>query len=158
MILSPPIPLIAISSTLRSFLASPPDRRIRASCSLMVIFFSFRMTSCLIAVSSNPESSSSSRDFKIYTCDRESNAEMTSKEGFSVVAPIKVTNPLSTAPNKLSCCDLLKRWISSIKRIGRPIRLSLSKAALSITSLISLTPELIALRLKKGRSSVCDMM
>ena len=39
-------------------------------------------------------------------------------EGFSVVAPIKVTVPVSTAFRSESCCDLLKRCISSINKIG----------------------------------------
>ena len=44
---------------------------------------------------------------------------MTSKYGFSVVAPISVTTPSSTAGSSASCCALLKRWISSRKRIVR---------------------------------------
>jgi hypothetical protein len=35
------------------------------------------------------------------------------------VAPIRVIVPLSTAGSSASCCDLLKRWISSRKRIVR---------------------------------------
>ena len=35
--------------------------------------------------------------------------EFTSNEGFSVVAPIRVIVPFSTAPNNASCCDLLNR-------------------------------------------------
>ena len=48
---------------------------------------------------------------------RESSALITSKRGFSVVAPISVTTPSSTAGSSASCCALLKRWISSRKRI-----------------------------------------
>ena len=44
---------------------------------------------------------------------------MTSKYGFSVVAPISVTSPSSTAGSSASCWALLKRWISSRKRIVR---------------------------------------
>ena len=44
---------------------------------------------------------------------------MTSKYGFSVVAPISVRRPVSTAGRRASCCALLKRWISSRKRIVR---------------------------------------
>ena len=44
---------------------------------------------------------------------------MTSKYGFSVVAPISVIRPSSTAGSSASCCALLKRWISSRKRIVR---------------------------------------
>ena len=32
------------------------------------------------------------RDFKTYTCERESNAETTSKLGFSVVAQLRLSN------------------------------------------------------------------
>ena len=35
--------------------------------------------------------------------------EITSNEGFSVVAPIRVITPCSTAPKRESCCDLLNR-------------------------------------------------
>ena len=55
---------------------------------------------------------------------------MTSKYGFSVVAPISVTMPSSTAGSSASCCALLKRWISSRKRIVRwPFAPSRSRAA-----------------------------
>ena len=65
---------------------------------------------------------------------------MTSNEGFSVVAPIRVTIPFSTAPSKESCCDFEKRWISSINKIGDA---SLKKRvfwAFSMTSRTSFTP------------------
>ena len=39
---------------------------------------------------------------------------MTSKEGFSVVAPIRMMVPSSTCGRKASCWALLNRWISSI--------------------------------------------
>jgi hypothetical protein len=44
---------------------------------------------------------------------------LTSKYGFSVVAPMSVMSPDSTAGKSASCCALLKRWISSRKRIVR---------------------------------------
>ena len=44
---------------------------------------------------------------------------MTSKYGFSVVAPMSVTVPSSTWGSSASCWALLKRWISSRKRIVR---------------------------------------
>ena len=56
---------------------------------------------------------------------RESSAELTSKYGFSVVAPISVTSPSSTAGSSASCWALLKRWISSRKKIvGSPLAAS----------------------------------
>ena len=76
---------------------------------------------------------------------------MTSKEGFSVVAPMSVTTPCSTAPSSESCCDFEKRWISSMKRMQR-----LSDfLALSMTSRMSFTPLLIALRVKNSASMDC---
>ena len=47
---------------------------------------------------------------------------MISKLGFSVVAPISVIKPDSTCGKKASCWALLKRWISSTKRIVRSCR------------------------------------
>src|SRR3954471_19448032 len=46
-------------------------------------------------------------------------AELTSKYGFSVVAPTSTTRPSSTAGSSASCWALLKRWISSRKKIVR---------------------------------------
>ncbi len=58
-----------------------------------------------------------------YTRMRESRAPLTSKAGFSVVAPISVTRPSSTAGSSASCWALLKRWISSRKNtVGVPAR------------------------------------
>ncbi len=57
---------------------------------------------------------------------------MTSKYGFSVVAPISVSSPSSTPGSSASCCALLKRWISSRKRIvRRPLAPSRSRARAS---------------------------
>ena len=50
---------------------------------------------------------------------RESSGALTSKKGFSVVAPIRMTVPSSTCGSSASCCALLKRWISSTRRIVR---------------------------------------
>ena len=60
-------------------------------------------------------------------------------------APIKVTTPVSTALSRESCCDLLKRCISSINRIGETVLKKRLPFAFSITSRTSFTPELIAL-------------
>ena len=43
-----------------------------------------------------------------------STAPLSSKEGFSVVAPTSVIVPSSMCGRKLSCCARLKRWISSM--------------------------------------------
>ncbi len=70
---------------------------------------------------------------------------MTSKYGFSVVAPIRVTSPSSTAGNSASCWALLKRWISSRKKIVlAPVVFRRSRAR-SITALTSALPACTAL-------------
>ena len=107
-----------------------------------------------MARSSNCRRSSLSSDLSTYSWHRDSNGRMTSKEGFSVVAPMRVTMPLSTAPRSESCCDLLKRCISSMKRMGDA---SLKKRpfwAFSITSRTSFTPLVTALSVKNGVSSL----
>ena len=48
---------------------------------------------------------------------RLSSGEFTEKNGFSVVAPMRTTRPSSTAGSSASCCALLKRWTSSMKRM-----------------------------------------
>src|SRR6188472_1951967 len=74
-------------------------------------------------------SCSSVRGSSSITVQRESSAWFTSKYGFSVVAPINVTSPSSTACNTESCWRLSKRWISSMKRIVRmPLPPSRSRA------------------------------
>jgi len=44
-----------------------------------------------------------SRGFKTNTLERDSKAELTSKDGFSVVAPIRTISPFSTWGRKASC-------------------------------------------------------
>ncbi len=69
---------------------------------------------------------------------------MTSKYGFSVVAPISVTRPSSTAGSRASCWALLKRWISSRKNIvGGPLPRRRSSAR-SITARTSALPAFTA--------------
>src|SRR5260221_421357 len=76
---------------------------------------------------------------------RESSGEMTSKEGFSVVAPMKVMWPASTCGRKASCCALLKRCTSSTKTMVRSPERALRSAS-AMTSLISLMPVSTALK------------
>ena len=59
---------------------------------------------------------SSVRGRRVRTRVRESSAETTSNDGFSVVAPTKVTVPFSTCGRMASCWALLKRCTSSTKR------------------------------------------
>ena len=47
--------------------------------------------------------------FTMTTRERERRGEMTSKDGFSVVAPMSVIRPDSTWGRKASCWALLKR-------------------------------------------------
>ena len=96
--------------------ASPPPRSAMSARALRVGASapSSRHRAPRISTSSSSESAVSS-----ITVQRESSAELTSKYGFSVVAPMSVTSPSSTACSTESCCALLKRWISSMKRIVR---------------------------------------
>src|SRR3984893_1250770 len=64
---------------------------------------------------------------------------MTSKEGFSVVAPMNVMCPASTYGRNASCCALLKRCTSSTNTIVRCPDRDL-RSATTITSFISLIP------------------
>ena len=57
----------------------------------------------------------SSRALKISTRARESSAALSSKDGFSVVAPTRVMVPSSMTGRKASSWARLKRWISSTK-------------------------------------------
>ncbi len=85
-----------------------------------------------------------------YTCVREIRAELTSKYGFSVVAPINVTRPSSTAGSNASCWALLKRWISSRKKIVLvPVPRRRSRAR-SITARTSARPACTALSSSKA--------
>jgi hypothetical protein len=61
--------------------------------------------------------SSSVRGFSVSSSDRDSSGEITENDGFSVVAAIRITQPFSTPGSSASCCALVKRWISSRKRI-----------------------------------------
>ena len=89
--------------------------------------------------------SSRERGCRTATRQRESKAALTSNEGFSVVAPMSVIVPCSTACKSASCWALLKRWISSMKRMTRPPRRR-TLAASSIAARTSLTPERTAER------------
>ena len=62
-----------------------------------------------------PRAPARSSRASVNTRQRESSGAITSKEGFSVVAPISVTVPASTCGSSASCCARFKRWISSRK-------------------------------------------
>ena len=65
---------------------------------------------------------------------------MTSKLGFSVVAPMSMMVPSSTWGRKASCWARVKRWISSTKRMVRLRCSCLRSRAAATISRISLTP------------------
>ena len=66
-----------------------------------------------------------------------------------MVAPIKMTVPCSTAASRASCWALLKRWISSIKRMVRRFCSDQRSRAFSTTSDI-LHPRGHGVELNKG--------
>ncbi len=103
---------------------------------------------------SNCTRSSSSRDFSTYTWLLLSKALFTSKEGFSVVAPISVIMPFSTAPSRASCWPLLKRWISSMKRIA--LSVSLWRYQYHFTHVFHAGAD--GAERKEGRCSVCAII
>ena len=139
---------------LSSLRASPPLYRSRASVWRSSIFLCFSSTSAVRARCSRLSKSSCSSGFSTNVWQRESSGRITSNEGFSVVAPISVTIPRSTAPSSESCCDLLKRCISSMNRIGDMVLKNRPFWAFSITSRTSFTPLVTALSVKKGTSSL----
>ena len=89
----------------------------------------------------NSAKSSSASGLRTYTAARDSNAPLTSNDGFSVVAPIKVTSPRSTNGRNASCCALLKRWTSSTNRMVARPDCWRTFSACATASRISLTPD-----------------
>ena len=85
-------------------------------------------------------SASSSSGLNTSTSDRDSSAALSSKDGFSVVAPTSVTVPSSITGRKESCWARLKRCISSTNR-RVPVPVSRRARAVSNTFLRSPTPE-----------------
>ena len=105
------------------------------------------------SVSIAARSSGSSRN----SVQRLRSGALTSKNGFSVVAPMSVSVPSSTAGSRASCCDFEKRWISSRNRIV-PCPCSPSRwRARSITSRTSFTPAVTARELlERPLGAACD--
>ena len=102
-----------------------------------------RIASVAAARMSSVTSSSDSASVR-NTVEREIKGEFTSKNGFSVVAPTRMTVPSSTPGRRASCCALLKRWISSRKRMVRPLPSPSRWSARARTSRTSLTPADVA--------------
>ena len=86
---------------------------------------------------------SASSDLNTSTRARDSSGAISSKDGFSVVAPTSTMVPSSITGRKLSCWARLKRWISSTKS-SVPCPVSRRARASSNTFLRSATPEKIA--------------
>ena len=82
-----------LATSLRKTLASPAIFRLRNLSPLSIIAFK----------------SSSASGLRTNTRHRDRSGEITSKEGFSVVAPIKMTVPCSTCGRSASCWALLNR-------------------------------------------------
>ena len=102
--------------------------------------------------------SSSESGSRRSTRHRESRALLTSKDGFSVVAPMRVSVPFSTVGSTASCCSLLKRWISSMNRMVRlPCMPNRSRAS-AVALCRSFTPALTALSATKWESVARAMM
>ena len=96
-------------------------------------------------------SAASSRRCRVRTRARERSAALSSKDGFSVVAPTSTMVPSSISGRKASCWARLKRWISSTKSsVPRPL-LRRRRAASKIF-LRSATPVKMALIWTKARS------
>ena len=113
-------------------------------CAIMVLWSTSRIASFF-------------RGDKTMTRERERSGEMTSKEGFSVVAPIRVMRPDSTWGRKASCWALLKRWISSTKSTVRVFKLQLVLAR-STTCSMSFLPEVTAEISIKSALNSCARM
>ena len=93
------------------------------------------------AISFSIAASSSAR--KTSTRARDSSAALSSNDGFSVVAPISVTEPSSMTGRNESCWARLKRWISSTNSSVAPPVARRARAASKIF-FSSATPEWIA--------------
>ncbi len=110
-----------------------------------------------MARSMSRPSASSSRPSSRMTRARERSALFTSKLGFSVVAPRRVTTPLSTSGSTASCCALLKRWISSMKSTVRwPMRRRSRARSMILRS--SATPDDTALTDSKAAPDISARM
>src|SRR6202140_850045 len=96
------------------------------------------------AACSSTVRSSTDRARNTYTRARDSSALITSKDGFSVVAPTKVSVPSSRYGRNVSCCALLKRGTSSRNSsVGRPSWARTARAA-STAARMSFTPAMTA--------------
>ena len=126
--------ITAISRVLSAVLASPLEKAaIAASCCLVIPILWFPYPLGFDSACSNSSMISCSvSSFSTNTRHLERSAALISKDGFSVVAPIRRMLPFSTNGRNASCCALLKRWISSTNTTVR-IPIFLLFSACSIT-------------------------
>ena len=142
----------ASSRALSRLRASPPATSSRWSAASVLITTCRAPKPC--SGSARARSSRRCRSCGSSGCSRNSRARLTralftSKKGFSVVAPIRLTVPFSTQGRRASCWAVLKRCTSSMNRIvRRPWWASRSRAA-STSARRSFTPASTALRLLK---------
>ena len=118
----------ASSSALSAFRASPSDwtaRCSRASASALISCAPSPRSLSLRARCCSATRQCTSIGSSWNTCDRETSADVSTKYGLCVVAPIKRTAPFSTSGSRTSCCALLSRWISSMNTM---VRISLARS------------------------------
>src|SRR5690606_30775425 len=134
--------------------ASPSETRARVStASSMMVTLPARPRSSLTARRISVARSSSDSDSSTQTRARDNSAALSSNDGFSVVAPINVTIPCSTAGRNASCWARLKRCISSTNRMVPRPSASRPSASLMISRTLG-TPSLTAENGTKCRSVV----
>ncbi len=99
--------------------------------------------------------SSSLSGSRVSSRDRDSSGEITEKDGFSVVAATRITQPFSTPGSRASCCAFVKRWISSRNStVASPYRSRLDSAS-SMTWRTSRTPAVTAESSTNLRPELC---
>ena len=142
----PPVRAARASATATSTVVNAA----RASPSQAATTASIASGSASASSSSKPRRTSVRRSSGDKACSRHSEVRLnrgglTSKKGFSVVAPMSTTSPSSTAGSSTSCWDLLKRCTSSMKSMVpwpcSPRRCSAPASA----SRTSFTPAAVAL-------------
>src|SRR5262245_6166026 len=131
--------------------ARPSPSAMRLSASRASASSGNRLPSIFSALSSNFSIAAASSDRKTSTRARDKSGALSSKDGFSVVAPTRMMVPSSITGRNESCCARLNRWISSTKS-SVPCPNSRRRRASSKTFLRSATPVKIAEICSKCRS------
>ena len=126
-----------MSSVVRAARASPSAEAVTASSASS----SMRASRSARPLAQMPARSASLSGRRRHSVERLISAALTSKYGFSVVAPMRTMTPVSVAGSRRSCWALLKRWTSSMKSTVRWPRSPRRSRARWIASRTSLTPE-----------------